>query len=106
VVSYTVQRHLFGVVPKYLNSATFSKDSIAVFILQFCPADLSQEMNIQLAFSASMSRSTSLLETDKTGVGKKLAGTRADNQWQSQTHELKRWECQYHYFLRAPNDVQ
>ena len=55
-----------------------------------------QDMNIQLAFSAPMSRPNSLPATDKTGVDKELAGTRADKQWQSQTHELMRWECQYH----------
>jgi hypothetical protein len=48
-----------SVVPKYLNFAAFSNDSLAILILWFCPEFWWRDMILYFVFSACISRPTS-----------------------------------------------
>ena len=68
LISSCMQFRLVNVVPKQMNSATFSKDLIAVLTSQFCPAFWRRDMNIYTTVCAFISRPASSLSNNVHSV--------------------------------------
>jgi hypothetical protein len=64
LISSRLKIWFFTIDPKYLNCATFSKDLLLMFMLQFCPAFWWWGNNTYLVFSVFIPRPTSLLASE------------------------------------------
>jgi len=63
-LNFSMHAILIYDISRYLNSATFSKNLLPVFMFQYCPAFYLQDMNIYLAIYPFTHRPISLLFTD------------------------------------------
>ena len=111
LISSCMQFRLVNVVPKQMNSATFSKDLIADLTSQFCPAFWRRDTNIHITVCAFISRPASPLSNNVYSVVffkvltlaiNKLTPTCADvNAWSytSTPPHIPSWRAQWQISL-------